>query len=89
MNAIMEQWIGTCRRELLDHTLIWNQAHLLGALRQFEALYNHHRPHRTLSRGAPLRATPELLTDLTQLTNLTVRRRDRLGGILHGYEHAA
>jgi integrase len=28
MNAIMERWVQTCRRELLDRTLIWNQAHL-------------------------------------------------------------
>jgi putative transposase len=36
MNAIMERWVQTCRRELLDRTLIWNQAHLLHALREFE-----------------------------------------------------
>jgi len=28
MNAITERWIGGCRRELLDRTLVWNQAHL-------------------------------------------------------------
>ena len=28
MNAIAERWIGGCRREILDRTLIWNQAHL-------------------------------------------------------------
>jgi putative transposase len=28
-NAIMERWIGGCRRELLDRTLIWNQRHHL------------------------------------------------------------
>ncbi len=28
MNAIAERWIGGCRRELLDRTLIWNQSHL-------------------------------------------------------------
>jgi hypothetical protein len=26
MNAIAERWIGRCRREVLDRTLIWNQA---------------------------------------------------------------
>ncbi|MGW7658638.1 helix-turn-helix domain-containing protein, partial [Streptomyces tendae] len=29
MNSIMERWVQTCRRELLDRTLIWNQHHLL------------------------------------------------------------
>ncbi|MEV0136301.1 hypothetical protein AB0H83_48725 [Dactylosporangium sp. NPDC050688] len=28
MNAIIERWVRTCRRELLDCTLIWNQRHL-------------------------------------------------------------
>ena len=36
MNAIAERWIGGCRRELLDRTLIWNQHHLRRILRQYE-----------------------------------------------------
>jgi transposase InsO family protein len=36
MNAIMERWVRTCRRELLDRTLIWSQRHLLHALREYE-----------------------------------------------------
>jgi transposase InsO family protein len=52
MNCLMECWIQTCRRELLDRTLIWNQSHLLHALREFEACYNRHRPHRTLKHAA-------------------------------------
>jgi hypothetical protein len=32
----MERWIQTCRRELLDRTLIWNQSHLLYALREYQ-----------------------------------------------------
>jgi putative transposase len=36
MNAIAERWIGGCRRELLDRTLIWNQAHLRRILCQYE-----------------------------------------------------
>jgi putative transposase len=34
MNAIAERWTGGCRRELLDRTLIWNQAHLRRILRE-------------------------------------------------------
>ena len=36
INAVMERWVQTCRRELLDRTLIWNRRHLLHALREFE-----------------------------------------------------
>jgi len=48
MNAIMERWVQTCRRELLDRTLIWNPHHLLHALRQFEIFYNTTGPTRAL-----------------------------------------
>ena len=47
MNSIMERWIGSCRRELLDRTLIWNQRHLMTLLKEYENSCNSHRPHRT------------------------------------------
>ena len=31
MNAIMERWVQSCRREFLGRTLIWGQRHLLRA----------------------------------------------------------
>jgi transposase InsO family protein len=36
MNAITERWIGGCRRELLDRTLVWNQAQLRRLLSDYE-----------------------------------------------------
>ena len=27
MNSIIKRWVQTCRHELLDRTLIWNQSH--------------------------------------------------------------
>jgi transposase InsO family protein len=89
MNAIMERWIGTCRAELLDRTLILNQAHLVHALRQYESFYNEHRPHRALRAAAPLRPLPQPIIESDLLDCLDVRRRDRLGGLLHEYRHAA
>jgi len=85
----MERWIQTCRRELLDRTLIWNQSHLLHALRDFETFYNQHRPHRALEQAAPLRPLPEPISAQGRITDLDVCRRDRLGGTLHEYQHAA
>lgn len=88
MNALMERWIRSCRSELLDRTLIWNQAHLVHALGEYEEFYNQHRPHRSLTAAAPLRPLPEPL-EPDALVHLDIRRRDRLGGILHAYRNAA
>jgi hypothetical protein len=46
-------------------------------------------PHRTLAGAAPLRPLPEPITEPDRLVHLDVHRRDRLGGILHEYAHAA
>jgi transposase InsO family protein len=89
MNAIMERWVRRCRRELLDRTLIWNQRHLLHALREYEAFYNAHRPHQSIANARPLQPLPEPITDPNQLARLDIRRRDHLAGILREYEHAA
>jgi len=89
MNSIMERWVQTCRRELLDRTLIWNQRHLLHALREFEHFYNAHRPHQVITNARPLHPLPAPIAGPEQIARLDIRRRDRLGGILHEYEHAA
>jgi putative transposase len=89
MNSIMERWIQTCRHELLDRTLIFNQAHLLHALHEYETHYNAHRPHRGIANARSLRPLPQPYTDPTAVTQLRIRRHDRLGGLLHEYQHAA
>jgi hypothetical protein len=76
MNAVMERWVRTCRRELLDRTLIWDQRHLLHALREFERFYyNSHRPHRGMGNVRPLCPLPEPITAPARLAHLEVRRR--------------
>jgi len=86
MNSIMERWIGSCRRELLDRTLIWNLRHLMMVLREYEDFYNSHRPHRALDQAAPLRPLPD---DVTDLDHFRVRRHDRMGGVIHEYRLVA
>ena len=63
-------------RELLDRTLIWNQHHLLHALREYETFYNRHRPHRALGQAAPRRPLPEPITEPGQITRIEIRRLD-------------
>ena len=63
--------------------------HLLHALRESERFYNGHRPHQGIANACPLRPLPPPIIDLDQIAHLDIRRRQRLGGILHEYEHAA
>jgi putative transposase len=85
MNAIAERWIGGCRRELLDRTLVWNQAHLQRILREYETHHNQHRPHRSLHGAAPLKPLPEPI-DLEQYR---VRRHTRVGDLINEYRLVA
>ena len=80
-NAIAGRWIGGCRRELLDRTLVWNQAYLRRILREYETRHNRHRPHRSLDSAAPLKPLPEPV-DLEQYR---VRRRARVSGMINEY----
>ncbi|MGI5506310.1 integrase core domain-containing protein [Lentzea sp. CA-135723] len=88
MNFIIERWVMTLHAELLDRTLIWNQTHLRHALQACEQHCNQHRPHRSLAAAAPLRARPQPLGP-ERIERLALLRRDRLGGVLHEYRHAA
>ena len=86
MNSVMERWIGSCRRELFDRTLVWNQRHLMTVLREYEDFYNTHRPHRALKQAAPLRPLPGNVTDLDRFR---VQRRNRADGVIHEYRLVA
>ncbi len=84
-NAIAERWIGTIRRELLDRMLIVNRRHLEHVLAEYVAHFNHHRPHRALHQAAPLRPLPPSASP----PDPHLRRRDRLGGLIHEYAQVA
>jgi putative transposase len=84
-NAIAKRWIGTVRRELLDRMLILNQRQLGTVLAEYVTHVNAHRPHRTLNQAAPLQPLPPAASP----SQLRVRRRDRLGGLIHEYSHVA
>jgi transposase InsO family protein len=84
MNAIMERWVGSVRRELLDRILIVNAAHLRKVLTEYEDHFNAHRPHRALNQASPLRALPDPVD-----ADIRVIQRDRLGGLIHEYSQVA
>ena len=79
-NAFAERWVRTARRECLDHLLILGRRHLERVLGEFADHYNAERPHRGLRLARPSPPTSSSL-----LTTAAVRRRDRLGGMIHEY----
>ncbi|MFG2656904.1 integrase core domain-containing protein [Streptomyces sp. NPDC048425] len=89
MNSIIKRWVQSCRHELLDRTLVWNEARLRHTLRGYEAHYNRHRAHQALGQAAPLRPAPDPITESEHITHLDIRRRERLEGNLHEYQYAA
>jgi putative transposase len=82
-NAIAERFIGTLRRECLDHLLITGPRHLAAVLQEYVDHYNTHRPHRSLSQHPPAGRTPP-----PSGATIHALRRDRLG-LLHEYVHVA
>ena len=76
MNAITERWIGGCRRELLDRTLVWNQTHLRQILHVPRAAQHHHkRPDGAQLAGDRVQPPAQLpVVDLRLLPGL---RRER------------
>jgi hypothetical protein len=85
MNAIAERWIGGCRRELLNRTLIWNPAHLRQVLHGYETHHNQHRPHRSLHGAAPLKPLPEPVN----LDHYRVRKHAHVTGLINEYRLVA
>jgi putative transposase len=83
-NAVAERFIGTLRRECLDHLLITGPRHLAAVLHEYVQHYNAHRPHRSLHQHPPAGATPPRSEAAIQPL-----RRDRLGGLIHEYVQAA
>src|SRR5215218_2277234 len=81
-NAYAERWVGSVRRECLDHLLIVNEAHLRHVLADYVAHYNRARPHQALEQRTPLPTTEPLGQG-------AIRRRERLGGLLREYYREA
>ena len=82
----MERWIGSCRRELLDRTLIWNQRHLHKVLNGYVEHYNSGRPHLGIDLAVPVPAPGGVTAALP--SGRCVERVDLLGGLIHEYRRA-
>jgi transposase InsO family protein len=86
-NAFAERFVRTVRSECLDHLLVVNEAHLERVLRGYARRYNGHRPHQGLAQE--MVPTIDSRHRHHRHRPPRIRRRDRLGGLIHEYELAA
>jgi len=85
-NAIAERFVRTARRELLDHTLIWNEHQLRRLLAEYVEHYNAHRPHRSLIQRPP-NMPDQTVAEPVPIDQ--IRRRPILSGLINEYHPAA
>jgi transposase InsO family protein len=88
-NAFAERWVRTVREECLDWMLIWGRRHLERVLDEYVRHYNDERPHRGLELRPPRSDGTGSASPSVVAVTAGVRRRDRLGGLVHEYYQAA
>jgi transposase InsO family protein len=82
-NPVAERWVGTCRRELLDHVIVFGERHLRHLLADYVAYYNAERVHTRLGdspEGRPAKPRPSPAASVVGLL--------RVGGLHHRYAWA-
>jgi putative transposase len=81
-NGVAERWIGSCRRELLDHVIVFNEEHLRRLLLEFLEHYHNDRTHLSLGKDPPTTRAVSAPTSPCA----TVASLPRVGGLHHRYE---
>jgi len=83
-NAVCERFLGSVRRECLDHLLVLGERHLTRVLREYVAYFNRARPHQGLGQ-----TVPEPPTHKTGSRQGPISAVPILSGLHHTYLRAA
>ena len=85
-NAVCERFLGSVRRECLDHLLILGEGQLRRVLREYVRYFNDDRPHQGLAQQVPngSRRVPTRAA-----SGSSVQAIPLLGGLHHSYARAA
>ncbi|HEX7489893.1 MAG TPA: integrase core domain-containing protein, partial [Anaeromyxobacteraceae bacterium] len=84
-NGVAERFVGTVRRDLLDHAIVLDDDHLRRLFSEYLAYYHGDRTHLGVKKDAPMPRPVELRPAGAS----AVRARRRVGGLYHRYEWAA
>lgn len=69
-NGYAERMIGSIRRECLDHTIIFGEAHLRRTLKSYAQYYNRARTHLSLAKDSPIHRPIHGLGNIIALPHL-------------------
>jgi len=83
-NGVAERWVGSCRRDLLDHVIVVNEQHLK-RLRSYLLYYHEDRTHLGLAKDTP----GDRATEIRSAGESKIQSFPRLGGLHHRYAVAA
>jgi len=87
-NALCERFLGSVRRECLDHMLVLHEQHLSRVLRAYVTYFNTARPHQGIGQHIPSGGRPARARALDQGTR-TIIPVPILGGLHHDYRRVA
>lgn len=83
-NGICERFMGSLRRECLDHILIYEGRHLERVVRDYTAYFNQERPHQGIAQCLPNHSDlPKSKPTSGRITSKAI-----LGGLHHSYSRA-
>ena len=80
-NGLAERWVGSCRREILDHVIALSEQHLRRIVRDYVTYYHEDRIHDSLNKDTPNQRPVEQRPS----TTASVIAVPRLGGLHHRY----
>jgi putative transposase len=60
MNAVSERFVGSVRRERLDHVLVLDEGYLGHLLCQYQPYFNDSRPHPGIGQRVPTKPILDL-----------------------------
>lgn len=86
-NAICERFIGSVRRECLDHILILSERHLHQIIDEYVAYFNRARPHQGIGQRIP--DPPEDMLSVDRESPSRIVGYPVLGGLHHDYRRIA
>ncbi len=84
-NGVAERWVGSCRRDLLDHVIILNERHLKCLMSAYLLYYHEDRTHLGLAKDTPTGRPTEIRSERES----KIQSLPRLGGLHHRYAVAA